>query len=74
MPVELEIAIHKEYNIHYYFSQYNILYMRWFFSFGANALVLSCNNVGHCHFYQRLLTCIPSLEAHDLACPRRRAC
>ena len=49
-------------------------YMGWFFSFGINVLVLSCNNVGRCHFYRRLLTCIPSLRAHDLAHPRHRSC
>ena len=49
-------------------------YMGWFFSFGTNASVLSCNNVGRCHFYRRLLTCIPSLRAHDLAHPRHRSC
>ena len=48
--------------------------MGWFFSFGTNALVLSCNNVGRCHFYRRLLTCIPSLRAHDLAHPCHRSC
>ena len=51
-----------------------ILYLGWFFSFGTNASVLSCNNVGRCHFYRRLLTCIPSLRACDLACPRHRSC
>ena len=44
-------------------------YMGWFFSFGTNASVLSRNNVGRCHFYRRLLTCIPSLRAHDLTRP-----
>ena len=48
--------------------------MGWFFSFGTNASVLSCNNVGRYHFYRRLLTCIPSLRAHDLARPRHRSC
>ena len=48
--------------------------MGWFFSFGTNASVLSCNNLGRCHFYQRLLTCIPSLRAHDLARPLHRSC
>ena len=48
------------------------MYMGWFFSFGTNASVLSCNNVGRCHFYRRLLTCIPFLRVHDLARPRRR--
>ena len=48
--------------------------MGWFFSFGTNASVLSCNNVGHCHFYRRLLICIPSLRAHDLARPHHRSC
>ena len=48
--------------------------MGWFFSFGTNASVLSCNNVGRCHFYLRLLTCIPSLRAHDLARPHHRSC
>ena len=47
--------------------------MGWF-SFGTNASVLSCNNVGHCHFYRRLLTCIPSLRAHDLAYPHHHSC
>ena len=50
------------------------IYMGWFFSFGTNASVLSCNNVGRCHFYRRLLTCIPSLRAHDLARPHHRSC
>ena len=50
------------------------LYMGWFFSLGTNASVLSCNNVGRCHFYRRLLTCIPSLGAHDLARPHHRSC
>ena len=36
--------------------------------------MLSCNNVGRCHFYRRLLTCIPSLRAHDLARHRHRSC
>ena len=49
-------------------------YIGWFFSFGTNASVLSCNSVGRCHFYRRLLTCIPSLRAHDLARPRHRSC
>ena len=48
--------------------------MGWFFSFGTDASVLSCNNVGRCHFYWRLLTCIPSLRAHDLARPHQRSC
>ena len=48
--------------------------MGWFFSFGTNASVLSCNNVGRCHFYRRLLTCIPSLRAHELARPRHHSC
>ena len=48
--------------------------MGCFFSFGTNASVLSCNNVGRCYFYRRLLTCIPSLRAHDLARPRLRSC
>ena len=48
--------------------------MDWFFSFGTNASVLSCNNVGRCHFYRRLLTCIPSLRAQDLARPRHCSC
>ena len=51
-----------------------LIYMGWFFSFGTNASVLSCNNVGRCHFYRRLLTCIPCLRAHDLARPRHRSC
>ena len=50
-----------------------LLYMGWFFSFGTNTSVLSCNNVGHCHFYRRLLNCIPSLRTHDLALPRHRS-
>ena len=49
------------------------IYMGWFFSFGTNASVLSCNNVGRCHFYRRLLACIPSLRAHDLARHRYRS-
>ena len=36
--------------------------------------MLSCNNVGRYHFYRRLLTCIPSLRAHDLARPCHRSC
>ena len=48
--------------------------MGWFFSFGTNSSMLSCNNVGCCHFYRRLLTCIPSLRAPDIACPRHRSC
>ena len=55
-------------------SSQHLKYMGWFFSFGTNASVLSCNNVGRCHFYRRLLTCIPSLRAYDLACPRHRSC
>ena len=47
-------------------------YMGWFFSFGTNASVLSCNNVGRCHFYWMLLTYIPSLRAHDLTRPHHR--
>ena len=50
-----------------------IVYMGWFFSFSTNASVLSCNNVGRCHFYRRLLSCIPSLRAHDLVHPRHRS-
>ena len=50
------------------------IYMGWFFSFGTNASVLCCNNVGRCHFYRRLMTCIPSLRAHDLDRPRHRSC
>ena len=50
------------------------IYMGWFSSFGTNASVLSCNNVGRCHFYWRFLTCIPSLRAHDLARPHHRSC
>ena len=50
------------------------MYMGWFFSFGTNASVLSCKNVGRCHSYRRLLTCIPSFRAHDLARPHHRSC
>ena len=45
--------------------RFDVKYIGWFFSFGTKASVLSCNNVGRCHFYRRLLT-IPSLRAHDL--------
>ena len=59
---------------HNHVTVYLYWYMGWFFCFGTNASVLSCNNVGRCHFYRRLLTCIPSLRAHDLARPRHRSC
>ncbi|PSN54729.1 hypothetical protein C0J52_04869 [Blattella germanica] len=47
---------------------------RLVFSFSTNASVLSCNNVGRCHLYRRLLTYIPSLRAHDLAHPCHHLC
>ena len=55
-------------------TKISYIYMGWFISFGTNASVLSCNNVGRCHFCQRLLTCIPSLRAHDLGRHRHRSC